>query len=177
MVPDIQKELDSAVTEAFTTCYVPETPELRRLAEKVRDSVCATLAGEPDKEWISFVLEYSDIFGHDYIGYWARGVSRSKKPSRGWLLWEFEMDPRSEDLGFIDRLRPDDEKALHAEAVSCWEAGQPLPPHYHKLGEREVRLAWVYGFLRGGRTWYEDGDANTYDVALQQALLGEVRYG
>lgn len=41
----------------------------------------------------------------------------------------------------------------------------------------ETEVDEAEGVKRRGVHWYEEGDGNDYDIALQMALLGEVRYG
>ena len=51
---------------------------------------------------------------------------------------------------------------------------EPREPSFRSV---EVRLR-TEGVKREGVGWYEDGDATTYDVAIQRAIFnGEARYG
>lgn len=129
-------------------------------------------------DWLAMCTLWSDVFSTDYIGYWARGVKQNN--DLGWLVWEFEEDERfnAANLG-----GEKEDRMYHMEAIRAWKAGKPLPPHYHALN----REAAVKGYLamvslprengQGGLDWYENGDATTYDVAIQLALLGELKYG
>jgi hypothetical protein len=129
----------------------------------------------PRDNWIDYLTQFSDILGHDYIGYWARGAFRNK---RGWLLWEFEMDQRPLPAGvhYVDHLSAQSENKLHATAIRAFKDGEALPPHYHALDEAAAIKAYLCGVEWKGVDWFDDGDCDAYDYVLQQALLGEQRY-
>lgn len=114
-----------------------------------------------DPEWITYVTRYADIFGDDYIGYWAFGVERDN--DRGWLLYE-DCDGKPT-------------RAQTADAVQAWRADQPLPEGFHRLDRDACIKAWGKGVEKWGEDWYENGDATSYDIAIQLALFGEVVYG
>lgn len=151
--------------------------------------VVAQLEVEIPGDWLSMCTMWPDILMTSYIGYWARGVERDDK--LGWLLWEFEDDSercdellRNSGVSFLEQLDREDEEEFHAAAVKAWRAGEPLPPHYFRLDrEAAVRaylamLKWPAGkMVEGGINWYENGDASSYDVGVQLALFGEVKYG
>jgi hypothetical protein len=118
---------------------------------------------EPLNSWIEFLTKYNDIFGRDYVGYWLFGVARDKK--LGWLAYEFIDDEASYMSKNYD------------EVIAAWKRGEKLPEKYFVLNEETARRAYVEGIKRKGVEWYEQGDANDYDVVLQWTLLGEVRYG
>jgi len=131
----------------------------------------------PREDWIDFLTTYSDILGHGYIGYWARGVTRTK---RGWLLWDFESDerPLPGDCYFVDRMPRELEDKHHAAALKAFKAGKDLPPHYYVLDEAAAIKAYKIGCERWGVTWFEEkGDGDTYDIVLQEAILGAHTYG
>lgn len=174
--------------EAIQT--TPPLAELKPISEKgskLKDlpsvKVKATIEVEVPGGWLSMCTMWPDIMSTDYIGYWARGVKRDDK--LGWLIWEFEEDKRLEEFLEMHSLGDDTEDTeLHAEAMKAWKAGEKLPPLYHALNrEAAVKgflamLEWPAGrAVEGGINWYENGDANSYDVAVQLAVLGEVKYG
>lgn len=122
----------------------------------------------PKEDWIDFLIKYSDIFGHDYIGYWGYGYPLKVRDERiGWIVVEYNDD---EDSG-------DCEKRGEG-AVRCFRDRLPLPERCHLLDKAAAIKAYVEGCKKWGPNWFEEkGDANTYDVVLQLALLGEIRYG
>lgn len=129
-------------------------------------TVSVTLDVKVDPDWTEFCCKYSDMFSTDHIGYWARGMVRDRKnEENGWLLFEHG----GEEF-------PDGEPN-EAEAMRAWKAKEPLPPNYFRLDKAATEKAWAEGCKRYGVDWYENADANTYDVVVQMALLGEVRYG
>ena len=110
-------------------------------------------------------LANRDMFGHGYIGYWARGVEHDRE--LGWLVWEQADDGARHG-----------EEPEQAQAIRAWRSGTGLPEGWHRLDEAAARKAVACGVARWGVDGFlEDGDANSYDVAVQLALLGEVRYG
>ncbi len=119
----------------------------------------------PKEDWINFLTRYNDVFGKNYIGYWARGIKRNN--DLGWLLW---VDDEKHDFG----EEPDLEKATQA-----WEAKTELPPNWHRLDQELAIRAYLAGVKRWGEDWFDGdhGDALGYDVVIQLALFGEVRYG
>jgi len=127
---------------------------------KMVETVTITVETTVDPEWVDLCTKYNDLFIHGYCGYWMRGYARTDK--LGWLVRESDDD--------------DPEKAP-AEVLKAWRAGEPLPQGWHRLDIDMARKAWVEGFKRDGQSWFENGDANTYDNAVQLAMLGEVRYG
>ncbi len=115
-----------------------------------------------DPLWIETCLS-SDIFRHEYSGYWACGVEFDEK--LGWLLFEHGDE------------KPPPAK-VPAKVLEAWRTGRgPSQGRWHRLDRAAAIRAWEAGVRRGGERWYEDGDGSTYDVAVQMALLGEVRYG
>jgi hypothetical protein len=124
-------------------------------------------ATEKDKlreEYINDVALNVDQFRMQCSGYWARGVRFVK--ARGWLVWE------------------DDESHLHgeeperAEAVRLWRLGadRTLPSGWYVWNREIAKEAYATGERLWGESWYEHADANSYDIVMQLALLGEVRY-
>lgn len=113
------------------------------------------------EEWIDYLTNYSDIFGYNYIGYWARGIDRNEK---GWLLYEMYNE---------EHPSPEVEKA----ALKAWHNETTLPPYFFVLDKKMAEKAYVEGVKKWGMDWYEKADANYYDYTLQMAILGETRYG
>lgn len=147
---------------------------------KVKVVVEAMVPGD----WIAMCTLWNDLFGNGYIGYWARGIRRDD--TKGWLVWEYEDDDRLSDFldekecRFIEQLG-EAEDDLHAEAYKAWEENKPLPPRYHRLDREAAVRAFALmvssGREGGGVEWYENGDANSYDVAVQLSLFSEIKYG
>jgi len=126
----------------------------------VQSSAEVTVKTTVDPMWIEHCLS-TDVFLHSYSGYWAYGFAYDSK--LGWLLFEQG-----------DERRP--EKAPRG-VMKAWRAGEKLPEGWHRLDVAAATAAWQAGVRRSGEGWFEDGDGNSYDLALQQALLGEIRYG
>lgn len=125
--------------------------------------VTVTITVKVDPEWIEFLTKYNDIFGSPhYAGYWLYGAERDDR--LGWLVYEHG-----------DERRPTERECRHARAL--WHAGEPLPERWYRLDRAAAIKAWAEGVKRFGAEWYENGDGPTYDVVVQMALLGEVRYG
>lgn len=120
----------------------------------------------PVESWIDWLTQSTDVFGRDYIGYWACGVQH--EAALGWLIFE---DEAGEFRG-LDDVEPN-----HNEALAAWRAGEKLPTGWHKLDKEMAIKAYVIGVRTWGINWFEEkGDANTYDYVLQMAILGEERY-
>lgn len=132
-------------------------------------------------DWYDLWLNHPDLFLNYHIGYWARQVAVD--PQLGRLAWEFENDPdiesfmRLHSVEFIDHLSRELENRYHAKAIEAFKAFKPLPPHYYAVSKAACTKAYTEMCKRKGINWYEDSDANDYDVAFQLALLGEIRYG
>jgi hypothetical protein len=121
-----------------------------------------------DPDWIEFVTGgpegFVDVFFRNgYCGYWLEGVEHD--PKLGWLAYEHAAE---------DRHSTDEEKN---EALAAWRKGKPLPKNFHALNVEAATKSWIAGVKRKGVGFYEDGDGEDYEVALQEALLGEVVYG
>jgi hypothetical protein len=129
---------------------------------------------ELDPEWIDYLLNWPDIFMRDYCGYWLRGVVHQKKKDSAygrWLCWE--------EGEFADEECERGKEPGRKEAMLFFKAriGE-LPKHWFILDEETATKAWIEGVKRMGVGFANgDGDANDYDVAVQMALLGEVKYG
>lgn len=125
--------------------------------------VTVEIATNVNPEWIEMCTQHTDLFMQSYCGYWARGLERTN--ARGWLVFE--------SAGEIPR----GEEPNKTRAVREWRTGNKLPQLYHRLDEAAAIRAWKYGVEKWGLGWYDDADATSYDIVIQLALLGEVRYG
>lgn len=117
----------------------------------------------PEEDWILFLIQHPDIFGRNYCGYWLRGVEHD--PKLGWLCWEDDEQHRC------------DKEPDRAWALAAWRSGSDLPTGWFRLDRAAAERAFGAGCKRWGADWFEQGDATRYDVVLQLALLGEIRYG
>jgi hypothetical protein len=135
-------------------------------AEKKSEPLKHTFSLTVDVEpfWIAYLTHYPDIFAGNYVGYWLRGVENL--PELGWLCWE------DDEKGRLHGHEPNGKEAMRA-----WRAGEPLPKHWFRLDRAAALRAWEEGVKRWGVDWYEEADATSYDIVLQLALLGEIRYG
>jgi hypothetical protein len=115
----------------------------------------------PEEDWIGFLTKYNDIFGRNYCGYWLRGVEHDAS----WLCWEDD-----------EEHRPGDEPQRR-KALAAWRAGTALPSGWHRLDRDTAVRAYHEGCKRWGADWFENGDGERYDVVIQLALLGEIKYG
>jgi hypothetical protein len=117
-----------------------------------------------DEDWISYLTKHGDIFQSQYCGYWMFGMEKSKT---GWLCFEHNDD-------FVSDLIINPEyKAI----VDAWKAGSKLPDRWYRLDKDAAIKAYLEAYKRYGENWYHNADNVKYDVAIQLALLGEVKYG
>ncbi len=114
----------------------------------------------PQEDWIDYLTKHNDIFMSSYCGYWLHGVSHRDDK---WLV--VEDDERS----------PERDAAEHKR----FAAGMVPSPPYMVIDKDMAIKAYTEGVKKWGLDWMdsEHGDANGYDVVIQLALLGEVRYG
>lgn len=112
------------------------------------------------ESWINNFALNIDVFNRGYCGYWAFGASLPGKA--GWLLFEQAEHGHPVD-GDI------------AAAGRAHRAGKALPKGWHLLDRAAAERAYSYLVARVGTL--NTGDSSDYDVAIQLALLGEVRYG
>ena len=130
--------------------------------EPLKHTFTLTVAIHPF--WVEYLTgPWADIFGRQYAGYWLRGIAHH--PERGWLCWE------------DDERHRQSEEPLRAEAMAAWRTGEPLPAGWYRLDRAAALRAWEVGVKRWGVGWYAQVDAQAEDIVLQEALLGEVRYG
>ncbi len=116
-------------------------------------------------DWTQFLTKYSDIFRTDHIGYWAFG----ERVPGGWLAYEQPSD---------DGRRPTDTMIAAVKGFYRNNSRDlPLPKPWFLIDRAFAERAFIEGIKRGGASWYEHGDANDYDCAVQMAALGEIRYG
>lgn len=125
--------------------------------------ISVTIDVEVDPDWIEFCTsKYADVFMLGHCGYWMCGVKHDDK--LGWLV-SVNLD----DCGTVSQQSK--------QAIKAWKAGETLPEGWHCLNEGLAIKAYEAGVKRYGVNWYEDGDADTYDFAIQMAMFGEVVYG
>jgi hypothetical protein len=134
--------------------------------ETVKEVVKVEVSVEVHPDWIEFCTQANDLFMTSYCGYWMYGMAHDEK--LGWLCYVHS------DEKTIDQV---EETLEYEDAVSLWEEGKTLPKDWYALNKEAAIKAFGEGVKRSGVKWYENGDANDYDVAIQKALLGEVRYG
>lgn len=132
--------------------------------------ISVTIDVEVDQDWIDYCTQYNDLFLTHYCGYWMCGMEKDN--DLGWLAYEY--DPGGPNVKSIRSVQNSPE---YSSIVEAWRAGNPLPDHWFRLDEKAAIKAFEEGVKRYGVDWYENGDATTYDVAIQMALLGEVVYG
>jgi len=118
---------------------------------------------EIDQNWIDYLTQCGDILMLQYAGYWLRGVEH--RSDLGWLCWEG-----------CDKCFQGEEPNRTA-ASRAWAAGEPLPENWFRLDHAAAVRAWEEAVKRWGVDWYERTSSTREDIALQLALLGEVRYG
>jgi hypothetical protein len=146
-----------------------KTPEMKTKPEtKKPKQVEVRLMTTVDDGWIEFVTGgpegFTDVFiSNGHCGYWLAGIKHN--PERGWLAYDHADEDR--------RSTVEEDKA----AIVAWRAGKKLPKNFHALDEALAKDSWAAGVERGGVDWYEHGDGNDYDIAIQIALLGEIVYG
>ncbi len=119
---------------------------------------------EVSPDWIEMVTIFGDLFKQDYCGYWARGFRRGPN---GWLVY---------DTGASDNYPT---QAEQEAAITIWEGGTDgdLPKGFYRFDKALAVEAFRAGCKRNGVGWYENGDADAYDAAIQTALFGKLVYG
>lgn len=141
-----------------------------KAATKKRIVVSVEVKVEVDPDWIEFVTGgpegFVDVFFRNgHCGYWLEGIEHSPDSKLGWLAYEH---------GSEDRHSTDEEKK---KAKAAWRKGMPLPENFHALNLEAATKCWIEGVKRKGVGFYEDGDGEDYEVAIQMGLLGKVVYG
>lgn len=118
---------------------------------------------EVDPSFVEFLLDYPDVFGLDYIGYWGRGLRLRGR--RGWLVVEYES--------LEDELGPMDDDLI----VVRFERGdKEVCDFCHFMGEQQVVEIIKKGVANIGTDFQESYDGDSLDLAIQQALLGSHTY-
>ena len=139
------------------------------------------VSAQQRKEWMDefvkdFVLNV-DLYASCYCGYWLRGMGTIEDNS--WLaadMLEACKDQTGKTSSMVVDLSEVDERSEEVAKLAL--AGQPLPKGWHVINRAVGEKAYAIGERRWGENWYHDkGDGNTYDVVIQEALLGEVVYG
>ena len=133
---------------------------------------------EQRKLWVeqfvkNFILTV-DVYCTSYCGYWLRGEGRID--SGRWLAVDMiEVCESPSNGGEILDLSKVDERSK--EVVQLYLNAMEVPEGWYALDQEIGEKAYAIGERRWGERWYPDkGDSNTYDVVLQEALLGEVKY-
>lgn len=139
----------------------------------------------PRKSWVEYLTLHSDIFSSDYIGYWAYGerpvIPDGDLDRTRWLVFENEgvpsMATRSGAQACLARY--DAAKAAALAAREPVKSPDEFLPNGVFLLDAEAAIrAYTLGCAKWGADWFDrKGDALTYDVVIQLALLLEVRYG
>lgn len=136
---------------------------------------------EQRKAWMDefvkdFVLNV-DLYASCYCGYWLRGMGTIEDNS--WLaadMLEACKDQTGKTSSMVVDLSEVDERSEEVARLAL--AGKPLPKGWYVINRAVGEKAYAIGERRWGENWYHDkGDSNTYDVVIQEALLGEVVYG
>lgn len=131
-----------------------------------KEKITVEITCEVDNDWIEFLTRYSDIFMTGYCGYWMYGMERDD--ALGWLCFEHDEELSVRDVAALP---------AYDEVVALWRSGATLPAKWYRLDKAACVKAYAEGVKRYGTDWYENGDATTYDVVVQMALLNEVVYG
>mgnify|MGYP000993946418 CR=1 FL=1 len=101
-----------------------------------------------------------------YCGYWMYGMAYDSQ--LGWLCYEHKGEASISEV---------ESSIAYGGALELWRAGLALPEGYYLLDSAAAIKAYGEGVKRYGAHWYDDADASMYDVVIQMALLGEVKYG
>lgn len=129
-------------------------------------SIKTNLEVEINPDWINFLMEYPDIFGRNYCGYWMYGMELDEK--LGWLCYIHDEEKSISQVSSHPKYK---------SIVEMWRSGKPLPDRWVRLNERVAIQAYLEGVKRKGIDWYSIADAEDYDVVLQKAIFGVVIYG
>lgn len=117
-----------------------------------------------DPGWVTYVTGgdegYKDVFMYGASGFWAKRLAWDKE--RGFLVTDEET-----------YIPPH----VIKEVIRKWKAGEQIPEGFYAFDKALAGKAWIEGMKVNGASWYEDGDADDYDNAIQRALFGEVAYG
>lgn len=125
---------------------------------------------EAFNQWWNDFASNEDLFSLSYCGYWLRGVAYNRKHD-SWLLYESADDgPASNEDEIEEKWKQWNESPSGVfylpDGWFHWIRDDAL--RAYKIGER----LWGEGWLSDGRT-----DSRRYDIVIQMALLGEIKYG
>lgn len=146
--------------------------------------------------WLEFCSN-SDMFGRDYIGYWARGFKVElpdsdqegpESPEVSAVITPEEYDFHAAVLAMSDIpwiLVEDETESLSKEqldeigdkAIQAFLNKEKLPDNCYAMTRELAIKAFVMRAQRQGPDWFEDADGSDYDCAIQAAIFGEVKYG
>jgi hypothetical protein len=141
----------------------------------------SAVSAEQRKAWMDefvkdFVLNV-DLYASCYCGYWLRGEGVIEDDS--WLaadMLEVCKDQTGKTSNMVVDLSEVDERAEDVARLAL--AGELLPKGWHVINRTVGEKAYAIGERRWGEDWMATkGDSGTYDIVVQEALLGEVRYG
>lgn len=149
--------------------------------------VTVKVSEEAVEQLIDFMINWPDIFASGYIGYWGYPLrlfdAEGKKD--GWLIVELD-DMDCEPGPFtIEKIRTHyrttGERKFSIKAKYKRGGGSNEVADREFLVTRLDREAAMKvigaGIKRQGKDFVENYDAETLDVAIQEALLGDVVYG
>lgn len=128
---------------------------------------------EVPRDWLDWAgggEGWADLYQRTHCGYFLARVELAED-KRSTLAWEDREDSSNHGAD-----AEEDEMAPHADAIAAFHAGNPLPKNYHRIDEELMVKAFAEGVKLYGIGFYEKGDANTYDTAIQMALFGEQKY-
>ncbi len=134
--------------------------------ETVKLQVELNVDKEAYDSFVDFLTQWPDIFSTDYVGYWVRGYrTRDKAGTKVWLMHEFEecdQEASPEEVKF---------------AIDQYKGGGGMPPNWYVLDANTAHKVVAAGVSRYGGNFCDNYDAESLDVAMQMAFLGEIRYG
>jgi hypothetical protein len=137
------------------------------------NKITVTIEVEVDQDWIDYCTQENDLFMTDHCGYWMAGMEHDEV--LGWLCYEHDYPG-----GFQGDHNPSPRHMKrspeYAAIVQAWKDGKPLPDRFYRLNRDASIRAYKFGIEKDGTGWYENGDALTYDYAVQMALLGHYTY-
>lgn len=134
-----------------------------------------------DSMFEMFVSGYNDIFGHNYIGYWAQGVLWDEENMQ-WLCYErpdhFVLPEDFDDLVIA---------TYDQHIKDGWNGSKTFEQSVEIDGKKENVFCFVMdaefackAFMAAFRKWGQESidnwDADTVDYAVQMALFEEVVY-
>lgn len=121
-----------------------------------------TLEFEVPPSWVRQVMS-GELFSRAYCGYWADVIDDDHSGKRGLLVFEHN-----------DENTPPDH---HTPALRAFADWMGIPPGYYHVNSETAIDAYRHGVARWGLEWMKDADAFRYDIVMQLAILGELKYG